>query len=202
MKSYIIVNKDIYLKHKDEILSLNPRLFNEPSFYSLNDYDVPFDLKGISNYLSFTKEIIIYACSTFIDFVNILLILSFLKDNEYTGKVIIRYVFNKNSNLENCVLVNSELMPVDYSNVNELVALLKENKPLPKIDFKVVGYLSFANFYNMICDYETYMVMIEDIIEDLEDDIDAIASYLFDKFENMGLSKEFYISYLRKYMGE
>ena len=100
------------------------------------------------------------------------------------------------------MFVSNTLTLQDYENVNELIALLKDSKPLPTIDFKVVGYLNFINFYNMIVDYEKFMLTIEDIIEDLEDDIDAIASYLCDKYFNMGLSKEFYVSYLRKYMGE
>lgn len=202
MKSYIVVNQDIYLKYKDEILPLNPRLFKEPYFYSLSEYEIPFDLKGISNYLSFTDEIIIYACSTFIDFVNILLILSFLKDNNYQGKVIIKYVLNKGKCLKDSVLVNSELTLKDYDNVNELINIIKNNKPLPRNDFKVVGYLSYVNFYNMIIDYDTFSLVVEDLIEDLEDDVDAIAMYLCDRYNNMGLSKEFYISYLKKYMGE
>lgn len=200
MKSYIIVNKDIYLKHKDEILPLNPRLFSEPYFYSLNTYDVPFDLKGISNYLPFTKEIIIYACSTFIDFVNVLLILSFLKDNNYEGKVNIKYVFNKNATLEKSILINTELTKSDYNDVGLILECLKENKPLPSKDFKVVGYLSFANFYNMMVDYERFMLVIEDAIEDFEEDVEQIATYLETKYSNMGLSKEYYLKYLNKYM--
>lgn len=200
MKSYIIVNKDIYLKHKDEILPLNPRLFSEPYFYSLNTYEVPFDLKGINNYLPFTKEIIIYACSTFIDFVNVLLILSFLKDNNYEGKVNIKYVFNKNATLEKSILINTELTKSDYNDVGLILECLKENKPLPSKDFKVVGYLSFANFYNMMVDYERFMLVIEDAIEDFEEDVDQIATYLETKYSNMGLSKEYYLKYLNKYM--
>lgn len=200
MKSYIIVNKDIYLKHKDEILPLNPRLFSEPYFYSLNTYEVPFDLKGISNYLPFTKEIIIYACSTFIDFVNVLLILSFFKDNNFEGKVNIKYVFNKNATLEKSILINTELTKSDYNDVGLILECLKENKPLPNKDFKVVGYLSFANFYNMMVDYERFMLVIEDAIEDFEEDVDQIATYLETKYSNMGLSKEYYLKYLNKYM--
>lgn len=200
MKSYIIVNRDIYLHHKDEVLSLNPRLFSESYFYTLNNYEVPFDLKGISNYLPFTKEVIIYACSTFIDFVNVLLILSFLKDNDYQGKVNIKYVFNKKTTLEKSILINTELTNTDYNDVGLLLDCLKENKPLPNIDFKVVGYLSFVNFYNMIIDYEKFMLVIEDAIEDFEEDVEEIATYLETKYSNMGLSKEYYLKYLNKYM--
>lgn len=200
MKSYIIVNRDIYLHHKDEVLSLNPRLFSEPYFYTLINYEVPFDLKGISNYLPFTKEVIIYACSTFIDFVNVLLILSFLKDNDYQGKVNIKYVFNKKTTLEESILINTELTNTDYNDVGLLLDCLKENKPLPNIDFKVVGYLSFVNFYNMIIDYEKFMLVIEDAIEDFEEDVEEIATYLETKYSNMGLSKEYYLKYLNKYM--
>ena len=90
----------------------------------------------------------------------------------------------------------------DYENVDELITLLKENKPLPRIDFKVVGYLSFVNFYNMIVDEDMFSLTVEELMEDFEDDIDEIASYLSNKYSNMGLNNEFYISYLKKYMGE
>ena len=118
MKSYIVVNKDIYLKYKDEILPLNPRLFDTPYFYNLSEYKTPLDLSGISNFLSFTDEVVIYACSTFIDFVNILLVLNFLKENNYQGEVTIKYVFMQHNSLTKSIFVNSKLTQVDYDNVN------------------------------------------------------------------------------------
>ena len=39
MKSYIVINKDIYLRYKEDILPLNPRIFDKPYFYELNDYE-------------------------------------------------------------------------------------------------------------------------------------------------------------------
>ena len=200
MKSYIVVNKDIYLKYKDEILPLNPRLFKEPYFYFLNEYEVPFDLKGITSYLNFVEEVEIYACSTFIDFVNILLILSFLKANNYSGKVNIKYVFMQHNNLAKSIFVNTELTSKDYDEVDKVLTLLKLAQPLPSFEFKVIGYLSYVNFYNMIIDQDKFMLSIDEVIEDFEDDIDEIASYLEKKYSNMGLNKEFYKSYLEKYM--
>ena len=79
MKSYIVINKKIYEKYKDDILPLSARLFCEPYFYDINNYEVPLDLKGLENFLAFTEEIEIYTTSTFLDFVNIILVLSFLK---------------------------------------------------------------------------------------------------------------------------
>ena len=72
MKSNIVINKKIYEKYKDDILPLSARLFCEPYFYDIANYNVPLDLKGLENFLSFTKEIEIYTTTTFIDFVNII----------------------------------------------------------------------------------------------------------------------------------
>ena len=99
MKSNIVINKKIYEKYKDDILPLSARLFCEPYFYDIANYNVPLDLKGLENFLSFTKEIEIYTTTTFIDFVNILLVLSFLKEKSYSGNVKINYSFLNNSRL-------------------------------------------------------------------------------------------------------
>ena len=34
----IVINKDIYLTYKDEILKLNARIFSEPYFYDIENY--------------------------------------------------------------------------------------------------------------------------------------------------------------------
>ena len=75
MKSYIVINKKIYERYKEDILPLSARLFCEPYFYNISNYEVPLDLKGLENFLLFTEEIEIYTTSTFIDFVNILLLI-------------------------------------------------------------------------------------------------------------------------------
>lgn len=198
MKSYIVVNRQIYLKYKDEILPLNARLFSEPFFYNLKDYSIPLDLSGLENYLSFTSEIIIYATSSFIDFVNILLVLSFLNKKDYNGKVVINYVFLHEKNLQKAILINNNLTKTDYNNVDALIKSIIEEKQLPNIDFKVTGYLNHMNFYNMLIDPEKFIMCLEDVIEKYDEDIENIASYLYEKYSNMGLSKEFYLSYLEK----
>ena len=79
MKCFIIVNENIYKKYKEDILPLNARLFTNPYFYDLANYKTPSSLTGIIDYLKYFDEISIYTSSTFLDFVNILLIVSFLK---------------------------------------------------------------------------------------------------------------------------
>ena len=83
MNTHIIIDKNVYIKFKDDIITLNPRLFCDEHFYKLNDYKTPLDLSGIQNYLTYTDIIELHTLSTFIDFVNILLVLSFLKENNY-----------------------------------------------------------------------------------------------------------------------
>ena len=77
MKSHIIVNELIVKDYKDDILNLNVRLFTNKYYYDLDNYEIPLDLKGIENHLTFIDEVIIYTSTTFIDYVNVLLVLSF-----------------------------------------------------------------------------------------------------------------------------
>ena len=200
MKSYIIVNKDIYLKYKDEILPLNARLFSEPYFYDLKSYNVPLDLKGIENYLSFTNQIIIYTTSSFIDFVNILLVLTFLKEKGYSSEVVINYVFLHQTTLDKAISINNKLTLQQYNEVDHILECIKENKPMPNINFPIIGYINFSNFYNMLIDHNKFMMCFEEIIEEYEEDAEDIANYLFEKYSNFGLSKEFYLDYLTKYL--
>ena len=76
MKSHIIVNELIVKDYKDDILNLNVRLFTNKYYYELDNYEIPLDLKGIENHLTFIDEVIIYTSTTFIDYVNVLLVLS------------------------------------------------------------------------------------------------------------------------------
>ena len=88
MKSHILVNPLILKKYKDDVLSLNIRTFTDQYYYNLNDYETPLDLKGIENYLMFIEEINIYCSTTFIDYVNVLLVLSFLRSNSFKNNVV------------------------------------------------------------------------------------------------------------------
>ena len=109
MKSYIIVDKEIYHKYKEEILPLNARLFTDEYFYNLEGYNVPLDLKGIENYLNFIDEIEIFSMSSFIDFINILLVLSFLLNNSFKGNIVISYYLTSKNNLNDALFTKVEL---------------------------------------------------------------------------------------------
>lgn len=200
MKSYIIVNKKIYEKYKDEILPLSARLFCEPYFYNIKDFTYPIDLNGLTNYLTYIKEIEIYSTSTFIDFINLILILSFLKKNNYLGIVTVNYVFFKEAGLNKSVFVNTKLTKDDYNDIDLILDNIKNNKALNKENCKLIGYLNYKNFYNMLVDYEKFIFSLSEVIEEYDEDIDLIASYLENKYSNMGLNKNYYIEFLKKYM--
>lgn len=200
MKSYIVINSSIYSKYKEDILPLNARLFCDENFYSLDSYNVPLDLKGIENYLIFIDEIEVYTTSTFIDFVNILLILDFLKTKEYKGKVIINYVMFSSNKLKDSILVNTTLTNNEYDNVADFLLSLKNKEEIKNFNIKLPGSINYINFYNMLVDSNKFIVTLQDVIDECDEDIDEVTNYLFDNYSNMGLSKEFYLEYLKKYM--
>ena len=128
MKSHIIVNESIIKDYKDDTLNLNVRLFTNDYYYDLDNYEIPLDLKGIENHLAFIDEVIIYVSTTFIDYVNVLLVLSFLRSNSYKNKVTVKY-FNfteKDFNKDN--FLNISLTNKEYDNVDYLLTLLKLKK--------------------------------------------------------------------------
>ena len=200
MKSYIVINSSIYSKYKEDILPLNARLFCDENFYNLDSYNVPLDLKGIENYLIFIDEIEVYTTSTFIDFVNILLILDFLKTKEYKGKVIINYVMFSSNKLKDSILVNTTLTNNEYDNVADFLLSLKNKEEIKNFNIKLPGSINYINFYNMLVDSDKFIMTLQDVIDECDEDIDEVTDYLFDNYSNMGLSKEFYLEYLKKYM--
>ena len=200
MKSYIVINSSIYSKYKEDILPLNARLFCDENFYNLDSYNVPLDLKGIENYLIFIDEIEVYTTSTFIDFVNILLILDFLKTKEYKGKVIINYVMLSSKKLKDSILVNTTLTNNEYDNVADFLLSLKNKEEIKNFNIKLPGSINYINFYNMLVDSDKFIMTLQDVIDECDEDIDEVTDYLFDNYSNMGLSKEFYLEYLKNYM--
>lgn len=200
MKSYIVINSSVYSKYKEDILPLNARLFCDENFYNLESYNVPLDLKGIENYLIFIDEIEVYTTSTFIDFVNILLILDFLKTKEYKGKVIINYVMFSSKKLKDSILVNTTLTNNEYDNVADFLLSLKNKEEIKNFNIKLPGSINYINFYNMLVDSDKFIMTLQDVIDECDEDIDEVTDYLFDNYSNMGLSKEFYLEYLKKYM--
>ena len=200
MKSYNVINSSIYSKYKEDILPLNARLFCDENFYNLDSYNVPLDLKGIENYLIFIDEIEVYTTSTFIDFVNILLILDFLKTKEYKGKVIINYVMLSSKKLKDSILVNTTLTNNEYDNVADFLLSLKNKEEIKNFNIKLPGSINYINFYNMLVDSDKFIMTLQDVIDECDEDIDEVTDYLFDNYSNMGLSKEFYLEYLKKYM--
>ncbi|MBQ8206278.1 MAG: hypothetical protein IJZ77_02320 [Bacilli bacterium] len=200
MKSYIVINSSIYSKYKEDILPLNARLFCDENFYNLDSYNVPLDLKGIENYLIFIDEIEVYTTSTFIDFVNILLILDFLKTKEYKGKVKVNYVMFNSNKLKDSILVNTTLTNNEYDNVADFLLSLKNKEEIKNFNIKLPGSINYINFYNMLVDSDKFIMTLQDVIDECDEDIDEVTDYLFDNYSNMGLSKEFYLEYLKKYM--
>lgn len=200
MKSYIVINSSIYSKYKEDILPLNARLFCDENFYNLDSYNIPLDLKGIENYLIFIDEIEVYTTSTFIDFVNILLILDFLKTKEYKGKVKINYVMFNSNKLKDSILVNTTLTNNEYDNVADFLLSLKNKEEIKNFNIKLPGSINYINFYNMLVDSDKFIMTLQDVIDECDEDIDEVTDYLFDNYSNMGLSKEFYLEYLKKYM--
>lgn len=195
----IIINTKIYQTYKDDIILLNPRLFCNPNFYTIKTYTIPNDLTGISSYLKYVDVIYLHSLSTFIDFVNILLVLSYLKQNNYQGQVIIKYYLLNNNNFKKAVFVNTSLTNSDYNNVDEIINAIKVENSISNIMLKLPGFINYINFYNMIIDKEKFIFSINDIIEEYEEDIDLISSYLEEKYSNMGLNKQFYLDILKKY---
>lgn len=195
----IIINNKIYQTYKDDIILLNPRLFCESYFYSLKSYTIPNDLTGLTSYLKYVDNIYLHSLSTFIDFINILLVLSYLKQNDYQGKVIIKYYLLTNKSFKNAVFVNTFLTNSDYNNVDEIIKAIKRETTITNISLKLPGYINYINFYNMIINKDNFVFSISEIIDDYEEDIDLISSYLEEKYSNMGLNKEFYLDILKKY---
>lgn len=200
MKSYIVINSSIYSKYKEDILPLNARLFCDENFYNLDSYNVPLDLKGIENYLIFIDEIEVYTTSTFIDFVNILLILDFLKTKEYKGKVKVNYVMFNSNKLKDSILVNTTLTNNEYDNVADFLLSFKNKEEIKNFNIRLPGSINYINFYNMLVDSDKFIMTLQDVIDECDEDIDEVTDYLFDNYSNMGLSKEFYLEYLKKYM--
>lgn len=200
MNIHIIINKNIYSKFKDNIIILNPRLFCEPNFYSLENYQTPFDLQGISSYLKYNDIIELHSTSTFLDFINVLLVLSFLKSNNYEGKIIINYYVLYENDYKKARFINITLTKNDYTKVDELLnSFIRETK-INNISLKIPGFLNYINFFNMLIDNEKFILSLNEVIEQYDEDVSLIASYLEEKYSNMGLNKEYYLKYLNKYL--
>ncbi len=202
MKNYIIINKKIYEKYKDEVLSFNARLFCDPYYYQLESYQDPIDLLGLEKYLNYTQEIEILSTSTFLDFINILLILSFLKKSSFKGKVTIKYYILKKEKLNDALFSQVSLSINEFNEVDELLNAIKDKKPIKPTNIFLPGMLNYINFYNMMNDSEKFLMSLQDVIEEYEEDNEQIALYLQDKYSNMGLNQDFYLNYLKKICGE
>lgn len=197
MELNIIINKRIYETYKDEILPLSARLFCQPNFYNLDKYEHPFDLKGIQPYLKFTRNIILHTTSTFIDFVNILLVMSFLKENNYTNQLTINYYMLNQDSLKKGLLISLNLKTSDYEKVDLLIKDIN-NKNIQNDYIKLPGSINFINFYNLITNKEKFLLYFQEVIEENDENIDRIAKYLFEKYSNMGLDLNYYIDYLKE----
>jgi len=199
MKNNVIVNELIYKNYKDEVIDLNPRLFTTPYFYSLNTYTTPIDLSGMEHYLKYSEEVIIYATSSFIDFVNILLVLSYLKANNYTKNVTVNYYLSRTNKLDKDLLISKTLNSQDYLDVNDILMSLKENKKITSKGNYLAGMLNYVSFFNTLADSDLLFSIIEDELED-EYDYNNAVQYLVDKYANMGINKEYFEGYVSKHL--
>ena len=198
MNYNIIVNKRIYECYKDDFITLNVRMFTKEYFYDIASYKDDLAIKGISNYLAFTKEIVIYATTSFIDFVNSLLVLSYLKENNYDKTIIVKYYLLDQIAINNAKIAEVRLTSKDYLNINLLINQIKGFKKATVYDVKLIGINNFLNFYNMLVDSDKFLLSLDEVIEDKDLNSEEIATYLYEKYSNMGLSKEFYQNYLKK----
>lgn len=200
MKSHIIVNELIVKDYKDDILNLNVRLFTNKYYYELDNYEIPLDLKGIENHLTFIDEVIIYTSTTFIDYVNVLLVLSFLRSNAFCKNVTIKYYNFLSKDFLKDNFLNISLTNKEYDNVDYLLTLLKMKKVIKGDLVQLPGSYNFINFINMINNHEYFIESLQEVIEHYYEDVDNIASYLANKYSYIGLDKEYYLQYLKNYM--
>ena len=177
-------------------------MFTNEYFYNIDSYKDVLALKGIINYLAFAKEITIYATSSFIDFVNILLVLSFLMENNYDKIVIVKYYLLNQQSIKNAKIAEIKLTSKEYLNINLLINQLKNFKKATIYDVKLIGINNFLNFYNMLVDSDKFLLSLDEIIEEKDLNNEEIATYLYEKYSNMGLNKDFYQSYLKKVCDE
>lgn len=199
MKYHIINNYDIFKDYKSELVNLNIRLFGEPYFYNLKSYQVPIELNGLINYLSYVEEIVIYSTATFIDFINILLILSFLKNNNYQGKVLINYLLLKKQNIKDAIFTKTIISINDFIDVDLVLANITNNQEVKNHKVNILGYANYINFYNMLLDSNKFLMNIDEMLEEVEEDESKLANYLAMRYSNMGLSEKFYDQYLKEH---
>ena len=195
----IVINKDIYLTYKDEILKLNARIFSEPYFYDIENYKNPFDLEGIDRFIQYVDNVIIHATSSFLDYVNIILILAYLYDMNYKNKVCIDYYIIGDFAYDKAIITKKELKASDFENINKIKNSLI-NKERIDDTLPIPGSIGFNNFYNQLLEPELFIEGLDEIIEECNGDIDNISSYLENKYANMGLSKDYFAKLLEKYL--
>ena len=199
MKTHIVINKRIYENYKDEILPLSARLFCDEYFYDLKNYKQPVELNGIKNYLLYTKQITIYTTATFLDFVNVLLVLSFLKENNYQNDIIINYYLLNSKTLDEALFMSTNLKGNELEPVETLLSNIKNKNKLTNVSLKLPGMINYINFFNMISDKENFNFYFQELIEECEDDIEELAECLYEKYNNMGLNKQFYLDLIKEY---
>lgn len=198
MEYHIIVNSNVYNKYKEEIIKLNVRLFCDDNYSNIKNYLPPIDLTGIIDYLPYCEKIFIESTTTFLDYINILLVLSFLNEHEYKKSVIINYYNLQEKKYQKAIFTSLCLNKEEYIDIKLLLNCLKENVKLPKLLLQIPGAINFINFHNNLVDKELFKSLIADDIDNFDGDIEEIAAYLENRFSQFNLSKEFYKNYLTK----
>lgn len=194
----IIVNPLVLQRYRSELAPLNVRLFLEPYFYTLKDYQRPLDLEGMHNYLSYVTNVNIYTSATFIDFVNILLVLSYLYSENYQGEVHVYFTLLNKSNLKEAIFATSKLVLSDYQEVDQILQKISDKQPINNLKINLTGFINYLNFYNNLIDSQRFLMNIDEILEELEDDEFALPAYFANKYANMGLDETFYQNYLKE----
>lgn len=202
MKCFIIVNENIYKKYKEDILPLNARLFTNPYFYDLANYKTPSSLTGIIDYLKYFDEISIYTSSTFLDFVNILLIVSFFKEKNYQKKIEISYFLDYFKPFNEAVIIKNSFTINDFDNVDDILKKMKNNEKIDNIKLPLLGTNNYLNFYNLLSDNELFNLVVEELIDKYDNDLKVVAKNLESRYSNMALSSSFYEEKLKQLIGE
>lgn len=196
MEINIVVSKDLYQTYKKELYALSPRLFCDEYFYQFPDYENPIELNGMQSFLSFVTKVHLYATSSFLDFINILLVCDFLISNHYAGWIHIGYALKQNKPFNQSIYAESTLSLQDMKEVPMVIQAIKQKKEVHQHIPKILGFDSFIQFYNQTLDVEFFKEINEELLN--LDNIDEKVAFLMEKYSQFHLNKEYYETLLKE----
>ena len=88
-------------------------------------------------------------------------------------------MFNSNK-LKDSILVNTTLTNNEYDNVADFLLSLKNKEEIKNFNIKLPGSINYINFYNMLVDSDKFIMTLQDVIDECDEDIDEVTDYLFD----------------------